>query len=77
MNEKEDVKMDNNHDENLNIAGRNYNPSDYNKNSVLSSGLAVTHEQVSDAYVEGTVEAVIDDLDGKDVKIPQEQNKNK
>jgi hypothetical protein len=62
----------NNHDENLKVAGNYYNVSDYKSNSVLSSGFATTHEQVSDAYFEGTVDAVIDDLNGKDVKIPQE-----
>ncbi|HZG59964.1 MAG TPA: YozQ family protein [Anoxybacillus sp.] len=70
------MENNNNHDENLKIAGKHYDPSDYKSNSALSSGLAVTHEQVSDTYVEGTVDAVIDDLNGKDVKIPQEGNKN-
>jgi hypothetical protein len=32
----------------------------------------VTQEQVYDAYTEGTVDATIDNLAGKDVKIPRE-----
>ncbi|RAK18412.1 uncharacterized protein DUF4025 [Anoxybacillus vitaminiphilus] len=64
-------KMKNNH-ENLKVAGKHYDPSDYKSHSVLSSGLAVTHEQVSDAYVEGTVDAVIDNPE-----ISKEDNKNK
>jgi hypothetical protein len=71
-----DSKIKNNN-ENLMVAGRNYDPSDYKSNSDLSSGLAMTHEQVSDAYVEGTVDAVIDDLNGKDVKIPREGYQDK
>jgi hypothetical protein len=38
------------------IAGRTYESSDYQKNDALSSGLAETHEQASDAYMEGTVD---------------------
>ncbi|MDQ6600154.1 MULTISPECIES: YozQ family protein [Bacillus] len=38
------------------IAGRNFNANDYQKNDALSSGLATTHEQVSDTYMEGVIE---------------------
>ncbi|MCK1993706.1 DUF4025 domain-containing protein [Peribacillus muralis] len=37
-------------EEALNIAGRVYDVSDYKRDDTLSSGLATTHEQVSDAY---------------------------
>ena len=37
----------------------------------MSSGLATTHEQISDAYMEGEIGAVIDDVNGKDLEIPQ------
>jgi hypothetical protein len=53
------------------IAGRTYDSSDYQKKDQLSSGLATTHEQFSDSYVEGEIGAVIDDVDGKDVPIPR------
>ncbi|AOH54805.1 hypothetical protein ABE28_010620 [Peribacillus muralis] len=36
-----------------NIAGRVYDVSDYKRDDTLSSGLATTHEQVSDAYNAG------------------------
>ena len=53
------------------IAGRTYDSSDYQKQDTLSSGLATTHEQFSDSYVEGEIGAVIDDVNGKDVTIPR------
>jgi hypothetical protein len=58
-------------DSNLNVANKYYEPSDYKKKNELSSGLAITHEQVSDTWSEGNSEAVIDDYDGKDIKIPR------
>jgi hypothetical protein len=42
------------------IAGRVYDASDYQKSDQLSSGLAETHEQFSDAYMAGEIDAVID-----------------
>lgn len=43
------------------VAGRTYHLSDYHKNDEVSSGLATTHEQVSDTYAEGEIGAVIED----------------
>ena len=57
--------------ENLKVAGKVYDPSDYKSNSVVSNGIAITHEQSSDTLTEGTIDATIDDLNGKDVKIPR------
>ncbi|MGG3564155.1 YozQ family protein [Neobacillus rhizosphaerae] len=48
------------------IAGRVFDTSDYQKGDALSSGLATTHEQVSDTYMEGEVGAVSDDANGQD-----------
>jgi hypothetical protein len=42
------------------VAGRVYDPSDYQKTDQLSSGLAETHEQFSDSYMEGEIGAKID-----------------
>lgn len=42
------------------IAGKNYEPSDYEKDDSFSQGLATSHEQVSDTFVEGTIDAKID-----------------
>ncbi|MEH7385344.1 YozQ family protein [Bacillus sp. JJ1521] len=39
------------------LAARHYQPGDYEKNDELSSGLATTHEQVSDSYMEGEIAA--------------------
>jgi hypothetical protein len=42
------------------LAGSFYHPSYYQEDDTLSKGLAVTHEQVSDAYAEGEIGAVIE-----------------
>ncbi|MDR4887235.1 YozQ family protein [Fredinandcohnia sp. QZ13] len=39
------------------LAARHYQPGDYEKDDQLSSGLATTHEQVSDSYMEGEIAA--------------------
>lgn len=56
------------------VAGRVYDPSDYQKNDQISSGLAETHEQFSDSYMEGEIGAVIDDVNGKDIQISDFDN---
>ena len=38
------------------IATNHYKPSYYNGNSDCEEGLAETHEQVSDDYMEGTID---------------------
>ncbi|MGJ9459189.1 YozQ family protein [Oceanobacillus sp. CF4.6] len=43
------------------VADKTYQYSDYYSNDQLSKGVAVSHEQVSDTYMEGT----IDRLEGK------------
>lgn len=58
--------------ENLNLAGRNYEVEDYKGNDQLSSGLATTHEQVSDTYMEGEIMPVIENVNGKDINLPRE-----
>jgi hypothetical protein len=59
--------------EQLQIAGRQYEPSDEEASSFFTSALAETHEQVSDVYAEGTVEAVIDNVKGKDIPLSRER----
>lgn len=54
--------------ESLDLAGRTYEVKDYDRQDTLSSGLATSHEQVSDAYMEGELKQVIDNVDGKDIK---------
>lgn len=53
------------------LAGRQYDSSDYLKPDQLSQGLATTHEQASDAYMEGEIKPVIDDFKGKNIDIPR------
>lgn len=38
------------------IAEKNYDPSFYQGKTQFEQGLAETHEQVSDGYVEGTID---------------------
>ncbi|WP_226666360.1 YozQ family protein [Metabacillus litoralis] len=64
--------MAKNKNENVNstdLAGRTYEVRDYKAEDTLSSGLATSHEQVSDAYMEGEIKAVIDHVDGKVITI--------
>jgi hypothetical protein len=55
--------------ESTEIAGRTFDTSDYQKNDALSSGLATTHEQVSDSYMEGEVGGVMNDVNGKNIPL--------
>lgn len=66
----------NHNNESAKVAGKTYEVEDYQSNETLSSGLATTHEQVSDAYMEGEVNAVIDNVDGEDVQVKREGYKN-
>ncbi|HZH59552.1 MAG TPA: YozQ family protein [Metabacillus sp.] len=66
----------NQNNESAKVAGKTYEVEDYKANDTLSSGLATTHEQVSDAYMEGEVNAVIDNVDGEDVQVKREGYKN-
>ncbi|MBD8071504.1 YozQ family protein [Bacillus sp. PS06] len=54
------------------LAGRYYQVDDYQNQDELASGLAMTHEQVSDSYMEGEIKAVIDDVNGKNIEVPRE-----
>lgn len=45
------------------VAGKSYEPEDYNRTDELSQGLAITHEQVSDTFTEGTIDGKIDDVE--------------
>jgi hypothetical protein len=38
------------------IAGKTYDPSDYQSSSLAESGIAMTHEQATDTLTEGTVD---------------------
>jgi Protein of unknown function (DUF4025) len=64
-----------NNNQNSEVAGRMFDPSDYEKKDQLSSGLATTHEQATDTYTEGEIGAVIDDVDGEDIEIGKNRTK--
>ncbi|WP_332693730.1 YozQ family protein [Halalkalibacter lacteus] len=52
------------------VAENSYQPSDYQSSEEVEQGLATTHEQVSDAYVEGTVDDAIQENREKDNELP-------
>ncbi|MFC5464248.1 YozQ family protein [Lederbergia graminis] len=54
------------------LAGKTFTPSDYNSSSELESGLAMTHEQVNDTLMEGTIDGEIDDLSSKTIPRKEE-----
>lgn len=54
------------------LAEQNHQPRDYGSNSFLETGYAQTHEQVTDSYTEGTIDALIEGLDGSNVEISRE-----
>ena len=60
-------KMDNknNNQDSLDVAGRNFEVEDYKREDTLSSGLAETHEQVSDTFMEGEIQSINSELKGK------------
>ncbi|MEQ6389536.1 YozQ family protein [Bacillaceae bacterium S4-13-58] len=42
------------------VAETNYHPNQYRSEDDTEQGLAITHEQASDAYMEGEIQARID-----------------
>ncbi|MEW8971779.1 MAG: YozQ family protein [Mesobacillus sp.] len=54
---------------NTELAGRIYDTSDYQKNDELSNGLAMTHEQASDSYVEGQIGGKIERSSGAEEEL--------
>ncbi|HLO11672.1 MAG TPA: YozQ family protein [Pseudoneobacillus sp.] len=61
-----------NNNANLNLAGRDYQVEDYKRDDQLSSGLATTHEQVSDSYMVGETDSLVGDVNGKNIAIVPE-----
>jgi hypothetical protein len=55
------------------VAGKQYDPSYYQKATDVEAGLAIAHEQASDSYMEGTIDGEIDQLDDKSTAIPRKQ----
>ncbi|MBM7553811.1 YozQ family protein [Thalassobacillus pellis] len=57
------------------IADKMYEAADYEKQDRLSKGLADTHEQVSDTYMEGTIDGEIDQVNEEGSLISHEGTK--
>ena len=57
----------------LDVAGRIYEVDDYKRKDTLSSGLAKTHEQVSDTFMEGETQPIISNINSKDVEMKWEE----
>jgi hypothetical protein len=53
------------------LANKMYEAEDYTSTDWMAQGLAITHEQVSDYYMEGTVGAVDDRDSDEDQQIPR------
>jgi hypothetical protein len=58
-----------------NVAENSFDPSDYCSKNEVEKGLAITHEQVSDTYMEGTIDGEIDDLEAKTQEFPRRTGK--
>lgn len=56
------------------LAGRLYDVTDYQKPDSLSQGLATTHEQASDTYMEGEIKPEINYDHDKNTDIPHKGN---
>ena len=48
------------------VAEKMYDVQDYNSNNQVDKGTAITHEQVSDGYIEGTIDGKIDNINEND-----------
>ena len=53
------------------LANKMYEVEDYTSTDSMAQGLAITHEQVSDYYIEGTVGAVDERDSDEDQQIPR------
>jgi len=51
------------------VAGKQYSPELKNANDEASQGLALTHEQVLDHYMEGTVDGLIEKSKGNNIPL--------
>jgi hypothetical protein len=59
--------------ESLNLANRYYETEDYKRNDQLSSGLAETHEQVSDSFMEGEIKPASNHASSQDIAIKRKE----
>ncbi|MCU9613586.1 YozQ family protein [Caldibacillus lycopersici] len=57
------------YDNSKKLAGKHYAHDMKQNDDELSQGLSLTHEQVSDNYMEGTIDGVIEKENGKSVPL--------
>lgn len=57
--------------ESMKLSDKHYDVKDYDSKDQLSSGLAVSHEQVSDTYMEGTIDAKTELSNEEQMEIPR------
>ncbi|WP_227935637.1 YozQ family protein [Alkalihalobacillus deserti] len=54
------------------VAERSFQAEDVHSSNEVEQGLATTHEQVSDTFVEGTIDGKIDDVEGEDIDLAKD-----
>ncbi|MET3697154.1 uncharacterized protein DUF4025 [Bacillus oleivorans] len=59
-----------------NVAGRIFDVQDYDKKDETSAGLAMTHEQATDDYTEGTVDGRMENVAGEDISLQEPRKKS-
>lgn len=55
------------------IAGEYYEPNDEKKKNEAESGMAITHEQATDTFTEGTIDGKIEISNGKTIDLPHQK----
>ena len=63
-------------DNGKNVAGRIFDVQDYDKKDEISAGLAMTHEQATDDYTEGTIDGRMENVAGEDISLQDRRKKN-
>lgn len=63
--------MTNKESQSSKIAEKNHQPSDYKSSDPIEHSLAMTHEQVSDTLIEGTIAGKIFNANGTNIDLPR------
>lgn len=58
------------------VAGKQFDFKDYQNEDEISTGLAITHEQVSDDYTEGTIDGHFENIEDIDLKSRLKENRD-
>ncbi|MFC3886184.1 YozQ family protein [Bacillus songklensis] len=60
--------------ETMQLSDKHYDVKDYDAKDQISSGLAITHEQVSDYYMGATIDEEIERSEGTQIDVPRKGN---